>query len=151
MYTTGSSELGLALRGDDLDYFVKKYTELNPDEFKTADDPIETMWNRIQENDSFKCGVGDASFEGTWMQDDPFYPHVYLFPIKEKEEYQQIELPVLKVIPDKWLSSREVLKGNFYKSADELVDEFRRKCGKYLPPDFDWAANIGDIDYAVFC
>ena len=130
MYTTGSSELGLALRGDALDYFVKKYVELHPDEFKTADDPIEDMWSRIQENDSFKCGEpleGCGTFEGEWMTDNSFYPHVYLFPIKEKEEYQQIELPVLRVIPDKWLSSREVLKGNFYKSAEELVDDFRKK------------------------
>lgn len=155
MRTYGASMFGLALTGETLTYFMKKYIELNPAEFEDCPDiasAIEEFGYAIDDDRYLLRGDGNGEFEvSDFMRDDPYYPTVSIFPVSEKEGYHQIELPIVIVLPDKTFSARSVLKGGFYNNADELVAEYKSKLQRYLPDDFDWLAAIGEVDYAYCC
>lgn len=167
MITTGTSELGCIIKGDDMNYFVKKYTELNPIDFEREIEELdltseedrkaaeEYVWEWLDTNEAFKYSR-DANkedgevFYARIIRDDPYYPWLYHLPIADALEYRQEDPDLIFVNADKCCCAKTVLRGDFYKSKDELVQEFKDKLEKYVPENFDWTANIGDLDYAIF-
>lgn len=166
MITTGTSELGCIITGDNMQHFVKKYIELNPCEFtehldsydpeKEADVKLaeDLVWEWLDTNEGFRYsafaeGMKDPFFYARIMRDDPYYPNMYILPIADALEYRSEDPDLIFVTADKGCFAKSVLRGDFYKSKDELVQEFKDKLSRYLPEDFDWLANIGDLDYAI--
>lgn len=163
MITTGCSETGLIIKGDDMNYFVKKYVELNPSEFEDLDmiveQGIETaedyVWGWLDCNEPFKYGrdagkEGGEEFYAKIIRDDLYYPTLYFMPIADALEYRSEEPDLIFVQANFGCYAKAVLRGDFYKSKEELVQEMKDKLSRYLPEDFDWEANIGDLDYAIF-
>lgn len=166
MITTGTSELGCVITGDNMEHFVRKYVELNPDEFEKEIEGFDPsseedrkiaenlVWEWLDTNEGFRYssaeGRKDAMFYARIMRDDPYYPNMYILPIADALEYRSEDPDFIFVTADKGCFAKNVLRGDFYKSKDELVQEFKDKLSRYLPEDFDWLANIGDLDYAIF-
>lgn len=164
MITTGSSELGCIIKGSDMDYFVKKYVRLNPSEFeefnlKVAKDreiAEECVWEWLDTNEAFKYSrdadkQDGEEFYARIIRDDPYYPGLRFLPIAEGLEYGSEEPDLIFVNANFGCYTRGVLRGDFYKSKEELVQEMKEKLSRYLPENFDWEANIGDLDYAICC
>lgn len=166
--TFGSSEFGCLIQGKDVDYFIKKYIELNPSEFEDCEKPEDMRecmeeWLSCNEFFNRSSNAGnpvseterrEGGFYAQLMHDGCYYPSVCFLPIKEVDEYQEVdidELPVVLVSADKGLTTKCVLRGDFYSTKEEIVEEFKDKLERYLPEDFDWEHAIADVDYAIFC
>lgn len=156
MYWSGDMLLGCVIQGDDIDYFKKKYIELNPEEFENIEP--EEVNSEIDEwlfcNEAFNYADGDRSrtFNAQYYTEDNFEGLYFISAcpttnINEQLEWRQT---VLFVGAEKSIYTRGVLKGEFYQSYQELEDEFKEKIGKYLPEDFDWKKSIGDFSFACF-
>ena len=95
------------------------------------------------------------SGEGFYAQiysDDPFYNTASIFHLSDLNEWHEdLEMPFILVESDKSLVTKNILEGKYYKTKEEIIDEFKAKLGRYLPDDFDYEENIGDVEYAVFC
>lgn len=160
--TTGCSETGCIITGDDVNYFIKKYISLNPCEFedlnlKIAEDRIiaeDYVREWLDTNEAFKYSrdageEGGEEFYARIMRDDPYYPQMYFMPISDAFEYRSEEHNLIFVKANFGCYAKAVLRGDFYKSKEELlVQEMKDKLSRYLPENFDWEANIGDLDYA---
>jgi len=154
MHTTGSSELGLIITGDNIDRFVSEYIRQNLEEFKeiAAEDMMYEMYEYLDCNESFtSCGRRE-NFCARTVGDDWYYPEIYFLSIADDSEYSLLEyLPFIFVPADKGCIAKNILNGKFYGTKEELIEEFREKVGSYLPEDFDYESSIGDMDYAIFC
>lgn len=159
-YTYGCTENGLIINGENYDYFIKRYIELNPDEFK--DIPKEERYEELEnwlyckETLTRSCMAGKkdkVGFDAFLLpeDDDTYYPDAFFLSVVEDTERIRAETPVILVYARRNLSSRNVLTGNFYSSKEELAEEFKEDLSEYLPADFDWLGNIGDLDYASYC
>lgn len=161
MRTSGGSALGCLIQGKDIAYFIEKYIEMNPIEFQDCDleEAKDIMHENLMLNESFvrsscigkplqDCGDNEM-FSATMTDEGLFYPTVYIQPLKG--DYQEInDYPVI-VYADKPSVTKRILEGDFYKSKQELVDEFKDKLSKYLPENFDYEGSIADIEYALCC
>lgn len=148
MRTYGGVLTGLIIEGDFMESFVNSYTAQHPNEFEG--DPEDDMWDRLHMNDGFTPSEGNKPFYAEWYSDDPYYDTVAFIRVSDADR-SEVDLPFILVSTDKWLATYNILEGKYYETLDELVTEFRRKVGSYLPDDFDYEANIGDIEYAIFC
>ena len=156
MYWSGDLLLGCVIKGDDIDYFKKKYVEMNPNEF--ADMDKEEINDQLDEwlfcNESFYYADGDRSkmFNAQIYTEDNYEGLYFISACPGTDINEQLEWrkPVLFVQSEKALFSRGVLEGKFYPDYQILEDEFKEKIGTYLPPDFDWKKSIGDLGYACY-
>lgn len=159
MRTSGGSTLCCIIRGKDEDWFIKRYIEQNPavfsePEYKDIKDAVDDLYMWLDCNESFICSMNanddnGKTFAASIMRDDPYYPTAYFMPVSDLQDYQTVELPLICVYADKDCFTKSILNGGFYRNKDELVTEFKSKLGNYLPEDFDWEANIGDLEYAI--
>lgn len=128
MHTTGCSELGCIIKGNDMDYFVKKYVRFNPSEFeefnlevaKDCELAEENVWEWLDTNDAFKYSrdadkEGGEEFYARVMRDDPYYPELYFSPIAEEFEYRSEEPDLIFVQANFECYTRGVLRGDFYQ------------------------------------
>lgn len=167
MITTGTTELGCIITDGDMDYFVKRYIRLNPKEISetiNGFDPDSSNnqekakdlvyeWLDTNEAFAYSCDSDRAdgrTFIARMMRDDPYYPHMYILPIAEKMEYRGVNPDLIFVPADKGCYAKNIFRGGFYKDKEELIKEMKDKLSGYLPESFDWEANIGDLDYAIF-
>lgn len=158
MFWSGDMILGCMIRGEDISYFKNKYIELNPDQFKviedtsvenlSREDALENLDDWIYCNEELTNG--EKSFYAQYFTNDTF-DGVFFQPANpDSTDYYQVTETIIFVQADKWLSTRCIFKEGFYNSFDELKKEFKEKIGRYLPDDFDYDKNIGDLNYACF-
>jgi len=157
MRTYGGQITGLVIKSDLIDTFIKNYIESNPDSFRDFDsypEKYDEMESWLQCNEHFESHDPSAEngFYAAMYSDDPYYDTASIYQLSDVSDWHQdIPMPFIVVEADRSLLTRNVLNGKFYQSKDELISEFRAKVGEYLPDDFDYEGNIGDIEYAVFC
>ena len=162
MHTSGGSTLCCIIKDrEDIDSFIEKYIDLNPADFdspeykdrKVARSDME-MWLCCNEAFIYGADAGDAEgrrFSAEFMVADTYYPLVYYMPLADGLEYTSVDLPLICVPAEKGCFAKTVLNGSFYKDKSELTSEFKEKLGQYLPKDFNWEENIGNLEYALCC
>ena len=150
--TTGRTDLCCIIEGSDMDEFMRRYYELNPQEFEGigADEYEDEMRDRLTASGAFRqskdAGKKDGElFCAEILNEDPYYDPVGFLSINEEIEYDYLELPLIVVYSDILLCTRYAIKEGFYSSKEELINEFRDKLGRYLPEDFDYETEIGDV------
>ena len=145
----GGFDTGCVIKTECVDSFMECYIRHNPREFEGADDPKGIMEEKLYYNDF----IGTTEFEGVefiaqLFKEDPHYDTAELYSLQTSCE--EIPMPFILVRCEKYLTTKDVIKNGFYKSTDEIVEEFRRKLHRYLPEDFDYEGSIGDITYAIW-
>ena len=155
MQTSGCRETGLIIRKEFIKGFIRGYTELNPQEFEEGtvfEDAMEIVESSLACNEEFVqssfAGRGGETFHAQLFEEEHYYPLVYFMPIKDGEEFQTVDSELVFVPADKSCFLEDVLQDKSYRTKNEIVSEFKDKLERYLPEDFDWEANIGDIEYA---
>ena len=158
MNTYGGMITGLVIKKEYIDDFMEKYIRLHPEHFKEGlshEEMKEEMEADLCCNERFiKSAASDKNdcFYAQLYDDDPFYDTASMYHMNDINDWHEdLEMPFILVDAEKPLLTKNVLEGKFYKSKEELIHEFRDKLAKYLPKDFDYEGNIGDVEYAVFC
>ena len=148
MYWSGYEVLGCVIMRENLEYFKEKYLQYcieNTSDFNDMEreEQMELLNEWIVYNDCYKLDViyiNEEQFEGVNMQPlDNSWVEIY-----------EGDMPFIIVAAEKQPYTRGILKNGFYANSNEIIAEFKDKIGKFLPPNFDFAANIGDVSYACF-
>lgn len=157
MRTYGGQITGCIIKEKYIDGFIKRYIECHPEEFEKIESPLEKyeeMESNLYCNSCLTRSTPDSG-EGFYAQiysDDPFYNTASIYHLSDLNEWHEdLEMPFIFVESDKSLVTKNILEGKYYKTKEEIIDEFKAKLGRYLPDDFDYEENIGDVEYAVFC
>ena len=141
MHWEGYGETGPLLTGENYKNFVDAYDKAHPDD--TFEDLTEE-----DSNPFLLYPDSDKTFGATTLDDDSF-EGLSILPVSGGGWYPDY-LPALLIYADKSSAAVQIFEHGFYSSADEMISEFKAKCGSYLPEDFDYERYIGDITYALF-
>ena len=150
MFWSGDMLLGCKIEKENIDFFLKSYIKKNPKEFEglDAEQAEDQMYDYLWCSE--ELGESDATFCARYFSDDTF-EGIYFQPANpENTDYYQVTNDLVFVSANKWLSTRCIFNEGFYNSFAELKEEFIEKIGDYLPKDFDYDNNIGDLSYACF-
>lgn len=136
-YWAGYCKLGLLIPKDEVSGFIMAYNNAHPEE------EIECIYDIDNETingcpNKFTCLYISEEMDG-----------LTILPLNGGGWFRE-ETESLLVYADKCSAACRILKDGFYSSKDELVDEFKKKVGDYLPEDFDFEHYIGDVSYALF-
>ena len=159
MNTYGGMRTGIVIKKELIDEFLKKYIELRPEHFEEEDISLK---EKIEDLEADLCCCGrlikssakdkDDVFYAEIFDDEPYYNTTSIYHLRDMEDwYESLDLPFILVYTDKDLLTKNVLEGKYYKTKEEMIEEFKAKLGRYLPEDFDYEGNIGDVEYALFC
>ena len=153
--TYGSYTTGCVIRKDDIGHFIERYIACHPSEFAGIADPKAEMEMLLTCNEAFTWSSPEfayESFNAQMFSDDVFYDTATLYSLNDLNGWNEdLRMPFILVYADKPLISREVFKGNYYRNKDELIWEMRSKLEQYLPENFDYEGNTGDLEDAICC
>ena len=158
MNTYGGMITGCVIKKEFIDGFIEKYIECHPETFGEDLSPEELrdeMDTFLLCNEQFiKSSATDDKdcFHALMYDDDPFYNTASMYHLTDINDWhEELDMPFILVETDKCLLTKNVLEGKYYKTKEEIIEEFKAKLERYLPEDFDYEGNIGDVEYALFC
>lgn len=133
MFWSGYSGTGLVVVDpDDIKYLMEHVKHIDNNEYE--DYEIEEIL--IEEYGAMR--LDDNNMEGCYFRNGG------------RGEYLDEYFPVYFFFSQKQPTLHELLSSGFYKSKEEIINEFQEKLGGLLPSDFDWDNAIGDIQYACY-
>lgn len=172
MYYTANKIFGLLLTDGEIEDFQREYCRHNKEYLKNKfKDDLKNV-NANDEENLLNELIYLTSDEFSWSEDiyvdedtkrDELHTYIInsdhaegmiFFPISMIDDFNitQRDIDEGMIIPAKMgYSEISVLSDMpFYKSTNEVVNEFKTLIGKFLPEDFDYKNHIGEFWYA-FC